>query len=112
MAYKTESLAGLEAKARAIAEQMGYELVDVCVDKEPTGKYLRFYIDKEEDTPKGMIHWSKLYELAENVPEEERAKAQRKARALTSWYANRKVSWWAKRTTSALATSSHCSSSL
>ncbi|MBP5725753.1 MAG: ribosome maturation factor RimP [Clostridia bacterium] len=48
MAYKTESLAGLEAKARAIAEQMGYELVDVCMDKEPTGKYLRFYIDKEE----------------------------------------------------------------
>ena len=48
MAYKTESLAGLEAKARTIAEQMGYELVDVCMDKEPTGKYLRFYIDKEE----------------------------------------------------------------
>lgn len=48
MASKTESLAGLEAKARVIAEQMGYELVDVCMDKEPTGKYLRFYIDKEE----------------------------------------------------------------
>ena len=48
MASKTESLAGLEAKARALAEQMGYELVDVCMDKEPTGKYLRFYIDKEE----------------------------------------------------------------
>ena len=48
MASKTESLAGLETKARAIAEQMGYELVDVCMDKEPTGKYLRFYIDKEE----------------------------------------------------------------
>ena len=48
MASKTESLAGLESKARALAEQMGYELVDVCMDKEPTGKYLRFYIDKEE----------------------------------------------------------------
>ena len=48
MASKTESLTGLEAKASAIAEQMGYELVDVCMDKEPTGKYLRFYIDKEE----------------------------------------------------------------
>ena len=48
MASKTESLAGLETKARALAEQMGYELVDVCMDKEPTGKYLRFYIDKEE----------------------------------------------------------------
>ena len=48
MASKTESLTGLEAKASAIAEQMGYELVDVCMDKEPTGKYLRIYIDKEE----------------------------------------------------------------
>ena len=48
MASKTESLAGLEAKARALAEQMGYELVDVRMDKEPTGTYLRFYIDKEE----------------------------------------------------------------
>ena len=48
MASKTESLTALEAKASAIAEQMGYELVDVCIDKEPTGKYLRFYIDKEE----------------------------------------------------------------
>ena len=48
MAARTESRTGLEAKARAVAEQMGYELVDVCMDKEPTGKYLRFYIDKEE----------------------------------------------------------------
>ena len=48
MASRSESLSGLEAKARTIAEQMGYELVDVCIDKEPTGKYLRFYIDKEE----------------------------------------------------------------
>lgn len=35
------------------------------------------YIDKEEDTPKGMMHWSKLYDLAENVSEEERAALQR-----------------------------------
>ena len=45
---KEDSLSGLEAKARKIAEQMGYELVDVCIDREPTGKYLRFYIDKAE----------------------------------------------------------------
>ena len=44
---KTDALAGLEKKARTTAEQMGYELVDVCIDREPTGKYLRFYIDKE-----------------------------------------------------------------
>ena len=45
---KTEALSGLESKARTIAEKMGYELVDRCMDREPTGKYLRFYIDKDE----------------------------------------------------------------
>ena len=43
-----DALAGLEAKAQKVAEGMGYELVDVCIDREPTGKYLRFYIDKAE----------------------------------------------------------------
>ena len=43
-----DALAGLEAKAMKVAEGMGYELVDVCIDREPTGKYLRFYIDKAE----------------------------------------------------------------
>jgi len=42
------SLSVLEEKARSIAEQMGFVLVDVCIDREPTGKYLRFYIDREE----------------------------------------------------------------
>ena len=45
---KTEALSGLESKARTIAEKMGYELVDLCMDREPTGKYLRFYIDRDE----------------------------------------------------------------
>ena len=45
---KADALSGLEAKARIIAENAGYELVDVCIDREPTGKYLRFYIDKAE----------------------------------------------------------------
>ena len=64
MASKTESLAGLEAKARALAEQMGYELVDVCMDKEPTGKYLRFYIDKEEASAWMTVkHSTKRYAL-------------------------------------------------
>ena len=45
---KANALAGLEAKARPVAETMGYDLVDVCIDREPTGKYLRFYIDKDE----------------------------------------------------------------
>ena len=45
---KTDTLSGLEAKAIKLAEASGYELVDVCMDREPTGKYLRFYIDKAE----------------------------------------------------------------
>ena len=45
---RAESLAGLEAKCLKAAEKMGFELVDVCMDKEPTGKYLRIYIDKPE----------------------------------------------------------------
>ena len=45
---KAESMAGLEAKCLKAAEKMGFELVDVCMDKEPTGKYLRIYIDKPE----------------------------------------------------------------
>ncbi len=48
MMAKMGMLSGLEIKARKIAENAGYELVDVCIDKETTGKYLRFYIDKEE----------------------------------------------------------------
>ena len=44
---KMDALSALEAKARAAAEKMGYELVDVCIEREPTGRYLRFYIDKE-----------------------------------------------------------------
>ena len=35
------------------------------------------YIDKIEDTPAGMYHWSELFDLAENVSEEERAEIQK-----------------------------------
>ena len=48
MMAKAGSTASLEAKCLTAAEQMGFELVDVCIDKEPTGKYLRIYIDKPE----------------------------------------------------------------
>ena len=40
--------AAIEARCVKIAEEMGFELVDVAVEKEPTGRYLRFYIDKPE----------------------------------------------------------------
>ena len=40
--------AAIEARCGKIAEGMGFELVDLVVEKEPTGRYLRFYIDKPE----------------------------------------------------------------
>ena len=45
---KSELTAVVEPKCQRLAEEMGYELVDVCLDKEDTGKYLRLYIDKPE----------------------------------------------------------------
>ena len=45
---KAEATAGLENRCRPAAEQMGFELVDVSLDREPTGKYLRIFIDKPE----------------------------------------------------------------
>ena len=44
---KETGTARLETACGPIADRMGYELVDICLEKEPTGKYLRFYIDKE-----------------------------------------------------------------
>ena len=41
-------VAAIEGRCAKIAEGMGFELVDVAVEKEPTGRYLRFYIDKPE----------------------------------------------------------------
>ena len=35
-------------KCEKIAADMGFELVDVAIEKEPTGRYLRFYIDRPE----------------------------------------------------------------
>ena len=34
--------------AEALADQMGYELIDAAFEKENTGLYLRFYLDKED----------------------------------------------------------------
>ena len=39
-------VAAIEARCGKIAESMGFELVDAAIEKEPTGRYLRFYIDK------------------------------------------------------------------
>ncbi len=42
------SVADLERLCAPIAERMGVELTEVCLEKENTGKYLRFYIDRPE----------------------------------------------------------------
>lgn len=45
---KAELTAVIAPQCRRLAEEMGYELVDVSLDREPTGKYLRIYIDRPE----------------------------------------------------------------
>lgn len=45
---KAELTQVVEPKCQRLADEQGIELVDVCLDKEPTGKYLRIYIDKPE----------------------------------------------------------------
>ena len=45
---KAGRTAAIEARCRSIAEGMGFELVDLALEKEPAGKMLRFYIDREE----------------------------------------------------------------
>ncbi|MBO4366421.1 MAG: ribosome maturation factor RimP [Clostridia bacterium] len=44
---KAETTA-IEARCGKIASDMGFELVEIALEKEPTGKYLRFYIDRPE----------------------------------------------------------------
>lgn len=45
---KSELTAVVEPRCQRLADEMGYELVDVALDKEDSGKYLRLYIDKPE----------------------------------------------------------------
>lgn len=45
---KAELSTVVEPKCQRLADELGFELVDVSLDKEPTGKYLRIYIDKPE----------------------------------------------------------------
>ncbi len=45
---KAELTAVVAPKCQRVADRMGFELVEVALDREPTGKYLRIYIDKPE----------------------------------------------------------------
>ena len=41
---KAELTTVVTPKCQRLADEMGYELVDVCLDKENTGKFLRIYV--------------------------------------------------------------------
>ncbi len=43
---KASRVQSAEPKCARLAEDMGFELVEITVDQEPTGKYLRLYIDQ------------------------------------------------------------------
>ena len=45
---KSELSMVIEPKCQRLADSLGFELVDVSLDKESAGKYLRIYIDKPE----------------------------------------------------------------
>lgn len=45
---KAELTTVVTPKCQAQADKLNLELVDVCLDKESAGKYLRIYIDKPE----------------------------------------------------------------
>ena len=45
---KAELTTFVTPKCQQLADSMGLELVDVCLDKEGAGKYLRIYLDKPE----------------------------------------------------------------
>ena len=48
MLNQTQLLARLEHEAVRLAEESGFEYIDTEIVKEPTGRYLRIYIDKPE----------------------------------------------------------------
>ena len=47
MANQQNTLLSVERAAIRLAEELGYEWIDLELVKEPVGRFLRFYIDKE-----------------------------------------------------------------
>ncbi len=45
---KADRTAAITPKCQQVADEMGFELVEVALDREPTGLYLRIYIDRPE----------------------------------------------------------------
>ncbi len=47
MPAKNANMQKIAALCEGTAKKMGYELCDVAIEKEPTGRYLRIYIDTD-----------------------------------------------------------------
>ena len=47
MAQKNQNMQKITAICEKPAQKLGYELCDAAMEKEPTGRYLRIYIDKD-----------------------------------------------------------------
>ena len=47
MPPKNANMQKIAAHCERTAQKLGYELCDVAIEKEPTGRYLRIYIDTE-----------------------------------------------------------------
>ena len=45
---KADRTAAITPKCQRVADEMGFELVEAALDREPTGLYLRIYIDRPE----------------------------------------------------------------
>ncbi|MBR2822954.1 MAG: ribosome maturation factor RimP [Clostridia bacterium] len=45
---KADRTAAMTPVCQRVADEMGFELVEIALEKEPTGMYLRFYIDRPE----------------------------------------------------------------
>ena len=49
MPPKNANMQKIEAVCQRFADKLGYELCDVAIEKEPTGRYLRIYIDIDQE---------------------------------------------------------------
>ena len=47
MAQKNANMLRITSICEKLAKKMNYELCDVAIEKEPTGRYLRIYIDQD-----------------------------------------------------------------
>ena len=69
MSNQQNTLLSVERAAIRLAEELGYEWIDLELVKEPVGRFLRFYIDKEGGISLNDVEafHRRIQPLAENV---------------------------------------------